>query len=64
MKYKRVDGTSVKCGTTLNGLREQQYALNRQMLLAVQRGDNKMQEILKARLAELQTEIDSMTLRR
>ncbi len=64
MKYKRVDGTSVKCGVTLNSLREQQYALNRQMLLAVQQGDNKMQEILKARLAELQTEIDRMALRR
>ncbi|MCI9512841.1 MAG: hypothetical protein HFF61_00725 [Oscillospiraceae bacterium] len=64
MKYKRVDGTSVKCGVTLNSLREQQYALNWQMLLAVQQDDNKMQEILKVRLAELQTKIDRMALRR
>lgn len=64
MKYKRADGANVKCGVTLNSLREQQYALNRQMLLAVQLGDTKMQEILKVRLAELQTEIDRMTLRR
>lgn len=64
MNYKETDGAGVKSGVTLNSLRDQQYAMNRQMLLAVQLGDIKMQEILKVRLAELQTEIDRMTLRR
>lgn len=64
MSYKESDGTDVKRGVTLNSLRDQQYALNRQMLLAVQLCDIKMQEILKTRLAELQTEIDRITLRK
>lgn len=63
MSYKESDGTDVKRGVTLNSLREQQYAMNRQMMLAVQFGDTKMQEILKMRLEELQAEIDRMTLR-
>lgn len=63
MSYKESDGTDVKRGVTLNSLREQQYAMNRQMMLAVQLGDTKMQEILKMRLEELQAEIDRMTLR-
>lgn len=64
MNYQGTDGACVKRGATLNSLRDQQYAMNRQMLLAVQLGDIKMQEILKARLAELQAEIDRITLRR
>lgn len=64
MNYKGTDGADVKRGVTLNSLRDQQYAMNRQMLLAVQLGDVKMQEILKMRLAELQAEIDRITLRK
>ncbi len=50
-------------GITLNTLRDQQYSLNRQMLLALQLGDEKAQERIQAQLAEIQTEIDRITLR-
>ena len=40
-------------GITLNTLRDQQFSLNRQML----------QERIQAQLAEIQTEIDRITLR-
>lgn len=48
---------------TLNSLRDQQYALNRQLLLAVRLCDSQTQEAIQARLAELQQEIDRLTLR-
>ncbi|MCI8740521.1 MAG: hypothetical protein HFG10_10495 [Oscillibacter sp.] len=50
-------------GITLNTLRDQQFSLNRQMLLALQLGDEKAQERIQAQLAEIQTEIDRITLR-
>lgn len=50
-------------GISLNSLREQQYALTRQMLLAIQLHDTQAQERLQARLAEVQEQIDRITLR-
>ena len=50
-------------GITLNTLRDQQFSLNRQMLLALQLGDEKAQERIQAQLTEIQTEIDRITLR-
>ena len=50
-------------GITLNTLRDQQFSLNRQMLLALQLGDEKAQGRIQAQLAEIQTEIDRITLR-
>ena len=50
-------------GMTLNILRDQQYSLNRQMLLALQLNDTKTQKRIQAQLAEVQIEIDRITLR-
>lgn len=50
-------------GISLNSLREQQYALTRQMLLAIQLHDAQAQERLQARLTEVQEQIDRITLR-
>lgn len=51
-------------GITLNSLREQQCALNRQMLLAIQLHDGLAQERLRRQLAEVQAEIDRISLRK
>lgn len=50
----------VRPAVTLNSLRDQQLGLNRQLLLAVQLGDQKTQESLQQRLSALQAEIDRM----
>lgn len=50
-------------GITLNSLREQQYALNRQLLLAIQLHDAQAQEQLQKQLAEIQKQIDCIGLR-
>lgn len=50
-------------GITLNSLREQQCALNRQMLLAMQLHDDRAQERLRRQLEEVQAEIDRISLR-
>lgn len=50
-------------GITLNSLREQQYALNRQLLLAIQLHDAQTQEQLQKQLAEIQKQIDCIGLR-
>lgn len=63
MKDQRFREALVGRGITLNTLRDQQYSLNRQMLLALQLGDEKAQERIQAQLAEIQTEIDRITLR-
>ena len=47
-------------GTTLNGLKDQLYSLNMQMLLAVQSHNESGQEKIRAQMAELQEEIDRM----
>lgn len=63
MNYEKSGGASFNRGTTLNILRDQQYSLNRQMLLAIQLSDAAAQTRIKAQLAEVQTEIDRITLR-
>ncbi len=63
MKDQRFREALVGRGITLNTLRDQQFSLNRQMLLALQLGDEKAQERIQAQLAEIQTEIDRITLR-
>ncbi len=45
---------------TLNSLRQQQYSLNRLLLLAIQNGDAEMQESLKRQLQEKEACIDRM----
>ena len=50
-------------GITLNTLRDQQFSLNRQMLLAIQLSDAAAQKRIKAQLAEVQIEIDRFILR-
>lgn len=50
-------------GITLNSLREQQYALNRQLLLTIQLHDAQTQEQLQKQLAEIQKQIDCIGLR-
>lgn len=47
----------------MNILRDQQYSLNRQMLLAIQLSDAAAQKRIKAQLAEVQIEIDRFILR-
>lgn len=63
MKDQRFREALAGRGITLNTLWDQQYSLNRQMLLALQLGDEKAQERIQAQLAEVQTEIDRITLR-
>lgn len=50
-------------GVTLNDLRDQQHSLNMQMLLAIQVHDESEQALLKKRMAELQIQIDRLSLR-
>lgn len=64
MNYEKSGDTPHRRVGTLSGLRDQQCALNRQMLLAIQLCDVAAQETIRARLAELQEEIDRITLRR
>jgi len=52
--------TSGRWGVTLNDLRDQQYSLNMQMLLAIQTHDSAAQKRLKGQLAELQERIDQL----
>lgn len=47
-------------GTILNGLKDQLYSLNMQMLLAVQSHNESEQEKIRVQMAELQEEIDRM----
>ena len=63
MNDQKLREALVGLGITLNTLRDQQFSLNRQMLLALQLGDEKAQERIQAQLAEIQTEIDRITLR-
>ena len=51
-------------GVTLNSLREEQRALNRRMLLAVQIRDLKAQEALRRELEEISAQIDRFLTRR
>lgn len=53
--------TPGKWGVTLNDLRDRQYFLNMQMLLAIQIHDGAAQKRLKGQLAELQERIDQIT---
>lgn len=50
-------------GITLNDLRDQQYSLNMQMLLAIQVHDDAARKRLEKQLAELQEQIDCLCLR-
>lgn len=50
-------------GITLKTLQEQQYALNRQMLLAIRLHDTETQERLQGQLTEVQEQIRRMSLR-
>lgn len=50
-------------GITLKTLQEQQYALNRQLLLAIRLHDTETQERLQGRLTEVQEQIRRMSLR-
>lgn len=63
MNYEKSEKALAGRGMTLNILRDQQYSLNRQMLLALQLNDTKTQKRIQAQLAEVQTEIDRITLR-
>lgn len=45
-------------GVTLNSLREEQRALNRRMLLALQVRDLEAQEVLRRELEEIAVQID------
>ncbi len=45
-------------GVTLNSLREEQRALNRRMLLALQVRDLEAQEVLRRELEEIAAQID------
>lgn len=63
MNYEKPGEALAGRGITLNILRDQQYALNRQMLLAIRLSDAKTQERIQAQLAEVQAEIDRITLR-
>lgn len=45
-------------GATLNSLREEQRALNRRMLLALQVRDLEAQEVLRRELEEIAAQID------
>lgn len=53
---------SVNRGTTLNSLKEQLYALNMRMLLAMQNHDEDAQKDIKEQMAAVQEEIDRMCL--
>ena len=63
MNYEKPGEALAGRGITLNILRDQQYSLNRQMLLAIRLSDAKTQERIQAQLAEVQAEIDRITLR-
>lgn len=54
--------TSRRWGVTLNDLRDRQYSLNMQLLLAIQVHDITAQKRLKGQLAELQERIDQITM--
>jgi len=59
--HEKPTDTPVRWGVTLNDLRDRQYSLNMQMLLAIQTHDGAAQKRLKEQLAELQERIDQIT---
>lgn len=55
--------TPVSRGVTLNSLKDELYALNMRMLLAMQNHNEEAQEDIKKQMAAVQKEIDHMCLR-
>lgn len=49
-------------GTTLNVLKDQLHSLNMRMLLAMQSHNEETQEEIRTQMAEVQKEIDHMSL--